>query len=113
MRWSIRVQLLVPLLTLLVGVVGMSVWTALASADRARRQIEKQMHNIARTVAAKIPIINQHTLPLMKGLSGAEFLPCDTHGEPLHDDDGRPLTTLPELPDELPGITPAWEALTE
>ena len=49
----------------------------------------------------------------MKGLSGAEFLPCDTHGEPLHDDDGRPLTTLPELPDELPGITPAWEALTE
>ena len=52
MRWSIRFQLLVPLLTLLVGVVGMSVWTALASADGARRQIEKQMHDIARTVAA-------------------------------------------------------------
>src|SRR5262245_24790245 len=112
MRWSIRVQLLVPLLTLLVGVVGMSVWTALASADRARRQIEKQMHDIARTVATKI-FINPHTLPLMKGLSGAEFLPCDTHREPLHDDEGRPLTTLPELPDNLPGITPHWESLTE
>src|SRR6267142_5218403 len=103
MRWSSRVQLLVPLLTLLVGVVGMSVWTALATADRARRQIEKQMHDIARTVAATFPT-NQYTLPLMKGLSGAEFLPCDTHGEPLHDFDGRPLTTLPELPDRLPGI---------
>src|SRR5439155_884108 len=113
MRWSIRFQLLVPLLTLLVGVVGMSVWTALASADGARRQIEKQMHDIARTVAAIKILPNQYTLPLMKGLSGAELLPCDTHGEPLHDDDGRPLTTLPELPDKLPGITPRWESLTE
>src|SRR5262245_24649658 len=112
MRWSIRFQLLVPLFMLLLGVIGMSVWTALASADRARRQIEKQMHDIARTVAA-IPPPNQHTLPLMKGLSGAEFLPCDTQGEPLHDDEGRALTTLPELPDKLPGTTPRWESLTE
>src|SRR5262249_43603486 len=105
--------LLVPLFMLLLGVIGMSLWTALASADRARRQIEKQMHDIAGTVTARKAPPNQHTLPLMKRLSGAEFLPCDTHGEPLHDDEGRALTTLPELPDKLPGTTPRWESLTE
>ena len=35
MRWRIRYQLLVPLLLLLLGVVGVSAWTADASAQRA------------------------------------------------------------------------------
>jgi HAMP domain-containing protein len=41
----------------------------------------------------------------MKGMSGAEFLVCDTHQQPLHDG-GQPLTTLPTLPAELPPLGP-------
>ena len=51
MRWPIRYQLLVPPLTLLLGVVGISTWTALASAGRARGQIETQVRNVARTLS--------------------------------------------------------------
>lgn len=99
MRLSIRYQLLLPLVTLMLGVVGMSVWTALASAGRARRQIETQMEAVAATVSAVTFPRNQQTLNLMKGLSGAEFLLADAHGKPLRDDQDRPLTTLPAVTD--------------
>ncbi len=98
MRLSIRYQLLLPLVTLMLGVVGMSVWTALASAGRARRQIETQMEAVAATVNAVTFPRNQQTLNLMKGLSGAEFLLADAHGKPLGDDQDRTLTTLPAVP---------------
>jgi signal transduction histidine kinase len=102
MRWSIRYQLLIPLLTLLLGVVGMAVWTALASAQRARHQIEVQMHDIATTINTVTFPRNLQTLKLMKGLSGAEFLLCDSRGQPWPDDSGKPLMTLAKLPNQLP-----------
>jgi hypothetical protein len=37
LRWPIRTQLLVAPLTLLLGIVGITTWTALASAERARQ----------------------------------------------------------------------------
>src|SRR4051794_17259857 len=102
MRFSIRYQLLLPLLALMLGVVGMSTWTAWASGQRARRQIEAQMDAIAATVDAVAFPRNTPALTLMKGLSGADFLLCDEQGRPLADDMGRPITTLPALPEELP-----------
>ncbi len=105
MRWSIRYQLLVPLLTLLLGVVGMAVWTALASAQRARQQIETQMHDIATTINTVTFPRNMQTLKLMKGLSGAEFLLCDSRGQPWPDDRGDPLMTLAAFPSSLPEPT--------
>lgn len=74
MRWSIRYQLLVPLLTLLLGVVGISTWTAIASAQRARQQIEKQVHDVAHTLNESSIPLNRGTLKQMKGLSGAEYV---------------------------------------
>jgi signal transduction histidine kinase len=86
MRWSLRYQLLTPLLALLLGVVGLSVWTAAASAQRARRQIETQVRDITRTVGqARFPL-TERVLKLMKGLSGADYF--------LIDGDGRRRTTL-------------------
>lgn len=102
MRLSIRYQLLLPLLALMLGVVGMSTWTAWSSAQRARGQIEQQMEAIAATVN-KVPLpLNPQTLPLMKGLCGADLLLCDESRQPLDDDHGRPMTTLPAVPGELP-----------
>jgi signal transduction histidine kinase len=45
---------------------------------------------------------NLQTLKLMKGLSSADFLLCDPSRQPLADDQGRPMTTLPAVPADLP-----------
>src|SRR6266851_4929721 len=80
MRWSIRYQLLVPLLTLLAGIAGISTWTAMSSAQRARRQIESQVRNVVRTLSeAKLPVA-PNWLAEMRGLSGAEYLLVDSEG---------------------------------
>jgi signal transduction histidine kinase len=94
MRWNIRYQLLVPSLTLLLGVVVMSAWTALASADRARRQIELQLRDIAQTVRDLPYPLSDKVLLLIRGLSGAEYL--------LDDGAGQRRTTLAADPGELP-----------
>src|SRR5947209_8367159 len=98
MRWSIRYQLLVPLLTLLLGVVGMSTWTALASASRARRQIETQVHDIVHTVNQSTYPLTEKVLHLMKGFSGADYL--------LADGDGHRWSTLPSADVPLPAPDP-------
>jgi len=105
MRWPIRYQLLVPLLTLLLGVVGISTWTALASADRARRQIETQVRRVAHTLSASFPL-KPNVLDQMKLLSGADFL--------LITPDGGRTATLPAEAAELPPaeeVVEDWETL--
>ncbi len=102
MRLGIRTQLLVPLLALLLALAGMSTWTAWSSVRRARRQIEAQLEAVAATVNVVTLPRNPQTLRLMKGLSGADFLLCDVTRRPVEDDAGRPITTLPALPAELP-----------
>lgn len=96
MRLSIRYQLLLPLLTLLAGVIAMSAWTALASAARARQQIDTQVANIIATMQQSTFPLTGRTLEQMKGLSGADFF--------FRRDEQR-LTTLPtsdvNLPEEL------------
>jgi signal transduction histidine kinase len=94
MRWSIRYQLLVPLLTLLLGVVGMSTWTAMASAGRARQQIETQVRDIVHTVSHSTYPLTGNVLHLMKGFSGADYL--------LADATGHRWTTLPSTEVPLP-----------
>jgi signal transduction histidine kinase len=108
MRWSIRYQLLVPLLMLLVGIAGISTWTAMASAQRARHQIESQVRNVARTLSeANIPVA-PNWLTEMRGLTGAEYL--------LVQSDGRTNQTsgligdAGELPPQVP-IMDDWKTL--
>src|SRR5262245_19203713 len=51
MRWGLRYQLLVPPLLLLLAVAGITTWTALAAAQRARRQLDDRVRQIARALA--------------------------------------------------------------
>jgi len=114
MRLSIRNQLLLPLAILLLGVVGMSAWTAYSSADRAWRQIEEQMNHVAETVNHVTFPRNVQTLRLIKGLSGAEYLLCRSSpltppspadrvkGDAALAADESAVTTLPETPTALP-----------
>jgi len=102
MRLGIRLQLWLPLATLMLGMAIMSTWTALDSAARARERIITGMDHIADTVTQVTFPRNPQTLNLMKGLSGAEFLVTDPTGRPLPDDLGQPLTTLRKAPLPLP-----------
>lgn len=102
MRLGIRLQLWLPLATLMLGALLMSAWTAMDSAARARARVVSDMDHIAETVAQVTFPRNPQTLKLMKGLSGAEFLLTDDKGHPFPDDVGQPLTTLRKLPASLP-----------
>lgn len=116
MRWSIRFQLLLPLFLLLLGVVGISTWTGIASAQRAQRQIELDMRGVARTVlelgGERPP--NPQVLRLMKHISGADFVVLDVrHPLPNDQPDGA-VTTLPLLPTDLPPaelVVDDWQKL--
>jgi signal transduction histidine kinase len=81
MRWRIRSQSLVPPLILLLGVVGISTWTAIASARYARLRLETRMREVAETVAKVRPL--SQVLDLMHGMSEAEFLLEQSTGEPI------------------------------
>jgi signal transduction histidine kinase len=95
MRWSIRTQLLLPLGILLLGVVGISTWTGLASASNARHRIEEDMRRVARTLSTTRYPLNQYLGP-MKDLSGADFFVVNSG-----DNEDRP-TTLSVFPAYLP-----------
>jgi signal transduction histidine kinase len=108
MRWSIRYQLLLPLVILLLGVVGISTWTGLAAADRARQQIEDDVRNVAAMLSEANFNPNRRVLDYMKRLSGADFVlaqPADHENAP---------TTLPTSPARLPPaetIVDDWQTL--
>jgi signal transduction histidine kinase len=80
MRWSIRYQLLVPLLILLLGSAAISTWTALASAAHARQQIEKETRDVAHTLSESRYPLDEGVLKQIKGLSGADYLVIDAKG---------------------------------
>ena len=103
MRWSIRYQLLFPLLMLLLGIVGISTWTAVAGARRAWQQIETQVRDVARTLSDAHFPLTQNVLDQAKGLSGAEYL--------LVSSDGRRISTLAEAEIPLPTPEVDWQAL--
>jgi signal transduction histidine kinase len=105
MRWPLRYQILVPLLTLLLGVVGMCTWTAVAAANRAWQQLETQFRSIAHTLSDATYPLQQNVLRQLQGLSGAEFLVV-TAGE-------QRIATFAETDVELPAeaVVDDWQNL--
>lgn len=86
MRWGIRPQLFVPLAALLVGIVGISAWTAHSAAVRARRQVTDRVTGVLQTLGDSRFPLTQSVLSQMRGLSGAEY---------ILENDGRWVATLP------------------
>lgn len=79
-RWSIRYRLFVPLALLMLGVVGISAWSAIASARQAEERIAAQNRRVSETLRDLGLSPNKHILQRMKGLSGAEYLHIDADG---------------------------------
>src|SRR5216683_3336680 len=106
MRWRIRSQLLVPVLILLPGVLGISVWTAVSSANRARQQIETRLRNAAELLSERISYkLSGDILRQMKSLSGADYLVLPQGG-------GEPLNTLGVALEQPPAtVFDDWQQL--
>lgn len=82
MRWSIRYQLLAPLLTLLLSVViGITAWSAVAAVRREQAQIESQVRTGAQTLSRASFPLNETVLHMISGLSGAEYIVVSPSGK--------------------------------
>src|SRR5208283_2120959 len=114
MRWSIRYQLLISLFILLLGVVGISIWTGVLSAYRARERIETNVRNIAHTMHDWGGAPNAAILRLMKTISRAEYYLKPPSHEIPPSDTPEAVSTLPRAPRELPPtdtVVEDWEKL--
>jgi len=106
MRWSLRYQLLIPILVLLLGAIGISAWVAAHSAQQAvRQQIEAQLRQVARTLSEANFPFTPRVLEQIKDLSGADYL--------LVAKEGQLLSTLPRPPaqDPAPTAVTDWREL--
>lgn len=97
MRWSIRYRLFVPLGFLFLGVVGISAWSAIASAQQAEERIAKKNHGVTQTLAGAGFSPNKRILQQMKGLSGAEYLHIDADGYRQTTFDNANIPLPPEI----------------
>jgi signal transduction histidine kinase len=85
MRWPIRFQLLVPLLVLILGVLGASLWTAYTSANQAWGRIENRVRATARSLEESgYPLDAPRVLEDIKRYSGADFEFVRKSGPPLN-----------------------------
>jgi signal transduction histidine kinase len=106
MRWPIRYQLLTPLLLLLLGIAGISTWTAVASARRAWQQLETRLRDVAHIIHEATFPLHLGVLKQLKGLSGAEYL--------LVADDGQRIATFTDTDLALPpadAVVEDWRTL--
>lgn len=84
MRWSIRNQILVPLIAIqLAAVLVITVTAATLAARRSGRQVVERVHGVIDALGrANFPYTGS-VLSKMQGLSGAHFIACDEAGRPL------------------------------
>lgn len=82
MRWPLRYQILVPFAGVMLGsVLVVSLLNAWLAAKRTQRQIESQLHDVARTLVDSSFPLTDSVLKQTKGLSGAEFVLVSKDGE--------------------------------
>jgi len=78
MRLSLRMQILLPLVTVSVlAVVSLSVWQALAASRRAEQRIEKRLRDVAGTLSHSNFPLTLSVLQHMRTLCGAELVLVD------------------------------------
>lgn len=110
MRRPIRIQLLVPMLTVVLSAILVASGTsAFLDARRARQQQEGSLHRVAETLATAGFPLTEKVLEQAKQLSGAEFVVLDAENR-LQGNTLR-LVDPPALPvahrDESRGFSPA------
>jgi signal transduction histidine kinase len=84
LRWSIRNQILIPFLAVvLLAVVTMTGVAAILAARQHDSQTLAQLQNVVETLAHTNVPYTASVLDKMRGLSGAHFVACDERGAVL------------------------------
>lgn len=98
MRWPLRYQILLPMAGVMLAVaIAVSIVDAWLAGRRAHQQIETQLQEIGRTLAAASFPLTDNVLQQMRGLSGAEFVVVSPAGV-------ASASSLSELP--IPRLPP-------
>ncbi len=90
-RWSIRNQILVPLIAIqVIAVAAIAIATASSAARRSERQIVDRLNGVIAALGdARFPY-TANVLARMRGLSGAQFAAYQSDGHVI-------ATSLPDL----------------
>jgi signal transduction histidine kinase len=109
MRWSIRNQILIPLVGFqAIAVTAIALITATLAAARSERQIIDRLNGVIDALGHASFPYTASVLSKMRGLSGAEFI--------AYTDDGRAsessFETLPDIPRAPQSIPPATRLVT-
>jgi len=103
MRWPIRVQLLLGILSVVVfGIVAATAVSAYLAVRAATRQQSRDFHRVVRTLTEATYPLSQTVLEHMSGLSGGEFVVLDRERHVLY-------STIPLDADALAALTSARE----
>src|SRR5262245_17844761 len=95
MRWPLRRQVLLPMVGILVLTVGVvSALNAWLAAATVRRQLETQLADVTRTLAASNFPLESNVLRQIRGLAGADFVVVDATGRPSAASDDALLPTV-------------------
>jgi signal transduction histidine kinase len=82
MRWPVRLQLLLPMLSIVVlTIAAASLAVAYWRVDQVRQGQEDNLRRVAATLSDAPFPLNDRVLRQMSGLSGAEFVLVDSGGE--------------------------------
>ena len=81
MRWPLRNQIMLPMVGVMLGsLVAVSVLNAFLSVRRTRLRIERELDEVATTLANPNFPLSDGVLNKMRGLSGAEFVAIQRDG---------------------------------
>jgi methyl-accepting chemotaxis protein len=81
LRWPIRNQIFVPfVVVVLLAVVAMTAAAAMLAARQREAQTLAQLQNVVETLAHTSVPFTESVLQKMGGLSGAQFVACDSGG---------------------------------
>lgn len=95
-RWSIRNQILLPLITIqVVAVLAITLVTATLAAQRVERQIIDRLNGVVHALAHPSFPYTSSVLAQMRDLSGAHFIDYDQNGAVA-------ASTLPKLGEPTP-----------
>jgi nitrogen fixation/metabolism regulation signal transduction histidine kinase len=102
MRWPIRLQLLLPMLSVvIVAIIGSSVVSAVLVANSVRQRQEENLARVVTTLTDASFPLTESVLTKMSGLSGAKFIVFDATGAvqaASHSFAGTDLGSLRQLP---------------
>jgi hypothetical protein len=98
MRWSLRQQILMPVIgVVLTTVLVVSALNAWVASTAARRRLEGQLRDLTATLSSSNFPLENHVLQQMRGLTAADYVVMEISGRAVAASDESFLTIAEQL----------------